>query len=91
MNAPGSDGAASVDESPAQKGPRLSLSAQVFIARLAPIGVFALIASAAGTLDIDALGRLQVYILTYIGAAVLLPFWIMCALCVAYPLARAIP
>jgi Na+/H+-dicarboxylate symporter len=51
-----------------------------FVARLAPIGVFALIATAAGTLDIDALGRLQVYILTYIGAALLLSFWVLPAL-----------
>jgi len=48
-----------------------------FVARLAPIGVFALIASAAGTLDIEALGRLQVYILTYIAAALLLSFWVL--------------
>ena len=51
-----------------------------FVARLAPIGVFALIASAAGTLDVEALGRLQVYIITYIGAALLLSFWILPAL-----------
>ena len=51
-----------------------------FVARLAPIGVFALIATATGTLDIDALGRLQVYILTYIGAALVLSFWILPAL-----------
>ncbi len=51
-----------------------------FVARLAPIGVFALIATAAGTLDIEALGRLQVYILTYIGVALLLSFWVLPAL-----------
>lgn len=51
-----------------------------FVARLAPVGVFALIAAAAGTLDVEALGRLQVYILTYIGAALLLSFWILPAL-----------
>jgi Na+/H+-dicarboxylate symporter len=48
-----------------------------FVARLAPIGVFALIAPAAGTLDTEALGRLQVYILTYIGAALLLSLWVL--------------
>jgi len=51
-----------------------------FVARLAPIGVFALIATATGTLDVDALGRLQVYILTYIGAALVLSFWVLPAL-----------
>jgi Na+/H+-dicarboxylate symporter len=48
-----------------------------FVARLAPIGVFALVASAAGTLDVQDLGRLQVYILTYIAAALLLSLWIL--------------
>jgi len=50
------------------------------VARLAPIGVFALIATAAGTLDVEALGRLQVYILGYIGSALLLSFWVLPAL-----------
>ncbi len=48
-----------------------------FVARLAPIGVFALVGAAAGTLDIQELGRLQVYILTYIAAALLLSLWIL--------------
>lgn len=48
-----------------------------FVARLAPIGVFALIASAAGTLEIEALGRLQVFIITYIGLALLLSLWVL--------------
>ena len=48
-----------------------------FVARLAPIGVFALVGSAAGTLDVQDLGRLQVYIITYIAAALLLSLWIL--------------
>jgi Na+/H+-dicarboxylate symporter/ABC-type amino acid transport substrate-binding protein len=48
-----------------------------FVARLAPIGVFALVASAAGTLDADDLGRLQVYLATYIVLALLLTFWVL--------------
>jgi len=48
-----------------------------FVARLAPVGVFALVGSAAGTLDVQDLGRLQVYIITYIGASLLLSFWIL--------------
>jgi ABC-type amino acid transport substrate-binding protein len=48
-----------------------------FVARLAPIGVFALVGTAAGTLDVEALGRLQVYIITYICVALLLSFWIL--------------
>jgi Na+/H+-dicarboxylate symporter/ABC-type amino acid transport substrate-binding protein len=48
-----------------------------FVARLAPIGVFALVGSAAGTLDVQDLGRLQVYIVTYIAAALLLSLWVL--------------
>jgi Na+/H+-dicarboxylate symporter/ABC-type amino acid transport substrate-binding protein len=48
-----------------------------FIVRLAPFGVFALVASTAGTVSIEEIGRLQVYLLTYIGAALLLSFWVL--------------
>ena len=48
-----------------------------FIVRLAPLGVFALVASTAGTMSIEDMGRLQVYLLTYIGAALLLSFWVL--------------
>ncbi len=50
------------------------------IVRLAPIGVFALMASAAGTLDLAALGRIQVYVFVYIGVALALVFWVLPAL-----------
>lgn len=48
-----------------------------FIVRLAPFGVFALVASTAGTLSIEEIGRLQVYLLTYVGAALLLSFFVL--------------
>jgi Na+/H+-dicarboxylate symporter len=47
------------------------------VARAAPIGVFALIAHAAGTMEVAALGRVQVYFLLYIGAALLLSLWVL--------------
>jgi Na+/H+-dicarboxylate symporter/ABC-type amino acid transport substrate-binding protein len=47
------------------------------VARAAPIGVFALIAEAAGTMQLEALGRVQVYFLLYIGMALLLSLWIL--------------
>jgi Na+/H+-dicarboxylate symporter/ABC-type amino acid transport substrate-binding protein len=47
------------------------------VVQLAPIGVFALVGAAAGTIGGEELGRLQVYILAYIGAALLLTFWIL--------------
>jgi len=46
-----------------------------FIAKLAPIGVFALSAAAAGTLDLQALTRLQVYLWVYAGAWLVLTFF----------------
>ncbi|AHF05382.1 hypothetical protein MARPU_04560 [Marichromatium purpuratum 984] len=54
----------------------LMLIAQ-FVARLAPIGVFALTAVAAGTISIEEFGRLQVYIVTYIAMALLLSLWVV--------------
>jgi len=47
------------------------------IIKLTPIGVFALAASAAGTMSIEELGRLQVYFVAYICTAVLLTFWVL--------------
>lgn len=51
-----------------------------FAARLAPYGVFALIASAAGTLDLEELDRLQVYVVVYMTMAIILSFWVLPAL-----------
>jgi Na+/H+-dicarboxylate symporter len=48
-----------------------------FVARLAPVGVFAIAASAAGTLGGEALGRLQVYLVTYAVVALVLSFWVL--------------
>src|SRR5262245_6156936 len=47
------------------------------VARAAPIGVFALIAQAAGTMHVEALGRVQVYFLLYIGMALLLTLCVL--------------
>jgi proton glutamate symport protein len=47
------------------------------VARAAPIGVFALIAQAAGTMQVEALGRVQVYFLLYIGTALVLSLWVL--------------
>ena len=38
-----------------------------FIAKLAPIGVFAIAASTAGTISLDEAGRLQVYLIIYLS------------------------
>lgn len=47
------------------------------VARAAPLGVFALVADAAGTMQVESLGRAQVYVFLYIGAALLLSLWVL--------------
>ena len=51
-----------------------------FVARLSPYGVFALAASAAGTLDLEEIDRLQVYAVVYMTMAIVLSFWVLPAL-----------
>jgi Na+/H+-dicarboxylate symporter/ABC-type amino acid transport substrate-binding protein len=46
------------------------------IVKLTPYGIFAIAAAAAGTMTIEELGRVQVYLVTYIGLALLITFWI---------------
>ena len=53
------------------------MSIATFVVRLAPIGVFALIASAAGTMSLEEFGRLQVYIYSYIAVVLFLSFWVI--------------
>jgi len=45
-----------------------------YVSKLAPLGIFAISAAAAGTLAVEELGRLQVFLWVYIIAAVLLAF-----------------
>ncbi|GHD32647.1 cation:dicarboxylate symporter family transporter [Halioglobus pacificus] len=46
------------------------------VVQLTPYGIFAIAAAAAGTMTIDELGRVQVYLMTYISLALLITFWI---------------
>lgn len=48
-----------------------------FVIQLAPLGVFAISANAAATMQPEDLGRLQVYLLTYIAASLVLTLWIL--------------
>ena len=47
------------------------------IVRLTPYGLFAIAASAAGTLSVEQLGRLQIYLVTYVAVALLLGLWVL--------------
>lgn len=51
-----------------------------FVGKLAPIGIFAISAAAAGTLRIEELTRLQVYLWAYLGAWTVITFWTLPAL-----------
>jgi Na+/H+-dicarboxylate symporter len=48
-----------------------------FVVRLAPYGIFAIAAEAAGTMDPGQIRGLQVYIVAYIGISLLLAFWVL--------------
>ena len=47
------------------------------VMKTAPLGIFALTASAAGTISLDQLQRLQIYFVCYILAAGILVFWVI--------------
>ncbi len=51
-----------------------------FVGKLAPIGIFAIAASAAGTLRVEELSRLQVFLWVYLAAWCMLAFWVLPAL-----------
>lgn len=46
------------------------------VVQLTPYGIFAISAAASGTMTIDELGRVQVYLVTYVSLAMLTTFWI---------------
>ncbi len=54
------------------------------IARLTPIGLFAISASAAGTLDVGQVQRLQIYFIAYAATGLLLSLWILPGLVAAF-------
>ena len=48
-----------------------------WVVLLAPVGVFAIAADAAGTMKVEDFGRWQVYLLTYVAAWLVLSFWML--------------
>jgi len=60
-----------------------------FIVRLTPFGVFAISANVAGTSSVADLGRIQVYVVTYVVFSLLLALWVLPGLVAALtPLRR---
>ena len=47
------------------------------IVKLTPYGLFAIAASAAGTLSLEQLGRLQIYLISYVAVALLVSLWVL--------------
>ena len=45
------------------------------VSRLTPYGLFAIAATAAGTLNVEQLGRLEIYLVTYAAIALLVALW----------------
>jgi proton glutamate symport protein len=54
-----------------------------FVSKLTPIGVFAVVASAAGTMRLEDLSKLQVYLWTYMAIALVLTLWVLPALIIS--------
>ena len=57
--------------------------------RLTPFGLFAIAATTSGTLNIEQLGRLQVYLVTYVAVALLVSLWVLPGLVAALTPIRA--
>jgi Na+/H+-dicarboxylate symporter/ABC-type amino acid transport substrate-binding protein len=60
-----------------------------FVTRLTPYGLFAIAANAAGTLDLQQVGRLQIYLIAYVAVAVLVSLWVLPGLVAALTPIRA--
>ena len=59
------------------------------VTRLTPYGLFAIAANAAGTLDLEQLGRLQIYLVAYVVVALLVSLWVLPGLVAALTPIRA--
>jgi len=60
-----------------------------FVTRLTPYGLFAIAAHAAGTLDLEQVGRLQIYLVAYVVVALMVSLWVLPGLVAALTPIRA--
>jgi ABC-type amino acid transport substrate-binding protein len=51
-----------------------------FVVKLTPAGIFAIAAHAAGTMSLDQLGRIEIYLVAYVAIVLLLSLWVLPAL-----------
>ena len=56
-----------------------------FVVALTPYGVFAIAAVVAGTLSLEELERLEVYLVTYVSMSLLLALWVLPGLVAGRP------
>jgi Na+/H+-dicarboxylate symporter/ABC-type amino acid transport substrate-binding protein len=54
------------------------------VSRLIPVGLFAIAATAAGTLDVEELGQIQVFLVTYTAVGLFLSLWVLPGLVAAF-------
>jgi Na+/H+-dicarboxylate symporter len=54
-----------------------------FIVQLTPYGLFAIAATTAGTMSLEQVGRLQVYLVAYVAVTLLMSLWVLPALVAA--------
>lgn len=48
-----------------------------FIVKLTPYGIFAIAAHAAGTLSLEQIGRIEIFLVAYVGVVLLLALWVL--------------
>ena len=60
-----------------------------FVTRLTPYGLFAIAANTAGTLSVEQLSRLQIYLVAYVAMALLVSLWVLPGLVAALTPIRA--
>ena len=65
------------------------LAATRFVTRLTPYGLFAIAANAAGTLSLEQLSRLQVYLVAYVAVGLMVSLWVLPGLVAALTPIRA--
>jgi Na+/H+-dicarboxylate symporter/ABC-type amino acid transport substrate-binding protein len=64
-------------------------TAMRFVTRLTPYGLFAIAANAAGTLRLEQVSRLQIYLVAYVAMALLVSLWLLPGLVAAVTPIRA--
>jgi Na+/H+-dicarboxylate symporter/ABC-type amino acid transport substrate-binding protein len=60
-----------------------------FVTRLTPYGLFAIAANAAGTLSLEQVNRLQIYLVAYVAVALMVSLWVLPGLVAALTPIRA--